>query len=458
MSNEHLEQYKSLDHIIVPQRSWQLTQRGVGMDNVFLEPQYVPHIPDNGLLLRVDASVICTSDVKNIWSPQARDRIVGHTGKSGYDIEGSGVVNGHEAALTVVGVGNDIKTYQKGDRVILQADLREFDDGQAVGYRVPGAFRGFCLWGPVVHDKYLIKLEKDIGYAEAALIEGPTCVYASHQVGPVRDTDKVMWINGVGGPMGTMHTEEILLRRKIGKYQGIQTLIVSDIDSGRLESYYKRFGPRFEEANIRLVTFNPRDFSGQVGLPPIDPLKGVLADYYLELGPSADITLANLVSLRNGAIINIYSSYSHGTGDVVLRDGTDTTLKAIHTQNRTVEGTIGTVVGRPFTFTGNSGSTVEDMRTVLARLQNGDIETYHFASAVTGYDMIEDAIHAQHDRRFPGKIVIFNQVRNLPLTAICDLHDLVTDDESVHADIDAGRLTRRIEDALLSRWLDPAAE
>ncbi|HLC97100.1 MAG TPA: alcohol dehydrogenase catalytic domain-containing protein [Candidatus Nanoarchaeia archaeon] len=447
MKQNKLARYGSLDSHMPPDRYWAFVQRGEGIDSTNFELWETPSVTDNAVLLRVDASVICTSDVKNIWTPYARERIVGADGKSGFDIEGTGIVNGHEATLTVVKVGDKVQDFNSGDRVVLQADLRGYANNQAVGYRVFGAFRGFAQWGPVVQE-YLIKLDRDIGYIEAALVEGPTCAYASHQVGPVRDDDHTVWINGVGGPMGNMHTEEILLRRKEGKYQGITTLVVSDLDAKRLQAYEQKFGAELASAGVRLLPFNPSGMSG--GLPNQGEFRDLKIDYYLELAPIADVTLQNLQALRDHAVINVYSSYNRGEGPIQLASGQASSLKAIHSANTILEARIG---GRPFVVTGNSGSTLQDMRDVLKRLEDGKINTYGFAEAVTGWQKLPEALEAQHDRKFNQKICVLNQVADLPLTAISDLTKLPVEWGDAIEDIEKGRLTRRVEDALLEHYL-----
>ena len=449
-----LMDYKRFTNYTPQQTTWVFVQRGVGLANCFME-SWPLNLTNDAVEVRFDASAICTSDVKNIMYPYQRSRIVGkadatHTfGDVGFDIAGQGIVNGHEATFTVTRVGNDVENFRPGQRGILQADLREYKDGQAAGYRINGAFRGLGIWGPVLKN-YLIKLGRDIGYAEAALIEGPTCVYASHDVGPVRDADKVVWLNGVGGPMGIMHTEEILLRRKQGKYKGIQALVVSDVNPSRLDAYVKRFERELSNLGIRLMAFDPTKTGKEAGLPEGGDFKDLKVDYYIELAPCAEITLKNLVALRDDAVINVYASYSQGTGDVTLDNGSQTTLKACHEANRTCTGMIN---GRHFTITGNSGSSVEHMRTVLKRLEDRLIVTDHFAAAVTGYKSLKQAIDAQDKKRYNGKIVVFNQIPDLPLMGIEQLAHLPVEWGDIMADIKRGRFTRQVEDVLLEHCL-----
>ena len=67
----------------------------------------VPEIGRNEVLIRVEASALCKSDVDVYdWTPLVE--------KANYDLP---FVMGHEFAGTIVKVGEDVQGYQEGDRV-----------------------------------------------------------------------------------------------------------------------------------------------------------------------------------------------------------------------------------------------------------------------------------------------------------------------------------------------------
>jgi hypothetical protein len=72
-------------------------------------------------------------------------------------------------------------------------------------------------------------------------------------------------------------------------------------------------------------------------------------------------------------------------------------------------------------FTGTSGSAIEDQAAVIRKTTAGELSPNRSVAAVGGIEAAWDGIQAMMQGRFPGKIVIFPQVRGLPLTGIADL-------------------------------------
>lgn len=85
--------------------------------DIRLEERPVPHIGPGELLMRVEASGICGSDVME-W----------------YRIQKAPLVLGHEVAGEVVEVGKDVQTFEEGDRIV-------------VDHHVPCNTCSYCLSG-----------------------------------------------------------------------------------------------------------------------------------------------------------------------------------------------------------------------------------------------------------------------------------------------------------------------
>ena len=139
-------------------------------------PEYGP----NELLVRHDATGICFSDIKVIKAGQNHPRIR-------KNMQEDPVVLGHEVAMTVVGVGENLrKQYQPGDRFIIQADI--YVDGVmwTYGYEVQGGFSQYNVIDQRTlngdEGNYLIPVKPSMGYAEAALTEPWACIEASYTV------------------------------------------------------------------------------------------------------------------------------------------------------------------------------------------------------------------------------------------------------------------------------------
>ena len=135
--------------------------------------------PDE-LLVRHDAVGLCFSDVKVIRAGQSHPRIY-------RDMRTQPVVLGHEVALTVVGVGQNLRNqYQVGDRFLIQADIYIGGVNYAYGYEIQGGLSQFNILDQRVLNGddgcYLLPLQPGTGYAEAALTEPWACVEAAYNI------------------------------------------------------------------------------------------------------------------------------------------------------------------------------------------------------------------------------------------------------------------------------------
>jgi len=97
-------------------------------------------------------------------------------------------------------------------------------------------------------------------------------------------------------------------------------------------------------------------------------------------------------------------------------------------------------------FIGTSGSTLEDMRIVLAKVVGGTLDTNLSVGAVSGMAGAIDGLGAVRDRTVAGKIIVYPQLTELPLL---DLDALAARFPSVGAKLDRGGWTKAAEDELL---------
>ncbi len=156
---------------------------GTGLDSVGRdgrpEPSKVPGPAHDQMLVRVDAVGLCYSDVKLI-------RLGGdHPKLYGRDLAVNPTRFGHEATVTVVEVGDGLKSsYSTGDRLAIQPDIYEGGRHNSYGYTIPGALIQYHLIGPEILDAddgaYVIGVDQRIGYAAAALSEPWACVEAAY--------------------------------------------------------------------------------------------------------------------------------------------------------------------------------------------------------------------------------------------------------------------------------------
>ena len=161
-------------------RIWPLY--GAGLENMGVDEKTIevpmPAFGPDELLVRHDACGLCFSDIKVIRLGQEHPRIY-------RDMRKDPVVLGHEVAMTVVGVGENLKDqYKAGDRFIIQADIFVDGVGYAYGYEIQGGLSKYNVIDQRILNgdggNYLIPLRPQTGYAESALVEPWACVIAAY--------------------------------------------------------------------------------------------------------------------------------------------------------------------------------------------------------------------------------------------------------------------------------------
>ena len=169
----------------VPGQYWLWPLYGAGLENLGVDEKPIlvqtPSCGPDQLLVRHDAVGLCFSDTKIIKAGETHPRLMGRNMKT------NPVVLGHEVSLTVMQVGSNLKgQYMPGDRFIVQADIYYKGVGLAYGYALQGGLSQFNIIGDeILHGDegcYLLPVQPETGYAQAALTEPWACVTASYDV------------------------------------------------------------------------------------------------------------------------------------------------------------------------------------------------------------------------------------------------------------------------------------
>lgn len=182
MHSNKLTRYRNAQHPIPPKMlRWHLY--GAGLENLGKngQPEEVP-VPEPGddeLLVRIDALGLCFSDTKVVSLGEKHPRLVGR------DLQKEPVVLGHEVSCTVVKVGKNLQDrFKVGQRFIVQADVFYQGKSIAYGYVLPGGMTQYGIIGEEILEGdegcYLLPIQDEDGYVEAALVEPWACVVASY--------------------------------------------------------------------------------------------------------------------------------------------------------------------------------------------------------------------------------------------------------------------------------------
>jgi hypothetical protein len=78
-------------------------------------------------------------------------------------------------------------------------------------------------------------------------------------------------------------------------------------------------------------------------------------------------------------------------------------------------------------YTGTSGLTIDDQAAVMHRAEEGSLSPGRMVAAIGGMETVPEAIQAVIDGTYPGKIVVFPQIHDLPLMGLDELKDKLPD-------------------------------
>jgi threonine dehydrogenase-like Zn-dependent dehydrogenase len=554
VTNEKLEEYRIADAPLPEMnRLWPLY--GAGLENLGVDGQAIdvpmPEYGPDELLVRHDACGLCFSDIKIIRLGQEHPRIY-------RDMWANPVTLGHEVTMTVVGVGENLRQeYRVGDRYIIQADIYADGVNLAYGYEIQGGLSKYGVIDQRVLNgddgNYLIPVQPDTGYAEAALTEPWACVIAAYEltyrtglkaggttwiigaggqeeytisagfdqashpdrlmltrapVGfaawlreqaaalgvevievddianpPVTPVDDIVllgadpeiveaasphlamhgilafmadapmsrkaavdvgrvhynrwtyvgstssdiaraysdvpvrsslkpggraWFVGAGGPMGRMHVQ-----RAIQSHDGPDTIVCSDVSDSRLDDLCTSFAAEAEAKGIEWVCLNP--LHKEAYQAALTHYQDEGFDDIIVLAPVPAVISEAAAYLASKGVMNIFAGVARGT--TAELDLSDAYLKDAR-------------------VIGHSASTIEDLRLMLSQAESGDLSPNRSVAAVGSLSAVRDGLQAVLDTAYPGKVVIYPHIKEMSLTALPDLKDVLP---SVYAKLKDGR-------------------
>ncbi len=195
--------------------------------DVRIEEMPVPQIGPGELLVRIEASGICGSDVME-W----------------YRLDRAPLVLGHEIGGQIVTVGEGVERYKEGDRVsaahhvpcntchyCLSGHHTVCDTLRQTNFD-PGGFAEYVRLPAINVDRGILLLPDEVSYEEATFIEPLACVMRGQRLAGIQPGNSVLVIGS--GIAGLLH---VMLARTLGAGR----VIATDINDYRLEAA-QRFG------------------------------------------------------------------------------------------------------------------------------------------------------------------------------------------------------------------------
>jgi D-arabinose 1-dehydrogenase-like Zn-dependent alcohol dehydrogenase len=134
-----------------------------------------------------------------------------------------------------------------------------------------------------------------------------------------------------------------------------------------------------------MAAFTEQGFDDVVVLAPIP---AVIADAAAHLAPRG--------------VMNIFAGVARGT--IASLDLSDAYLRDVR-------------------VIGHSASTIDDLRLMLFQAETGQLSPNRSVAAVGSLGAARDGLRSVLDTAFPGKVVIYPNIQDMPLTALPDLKD-----------------------------------
>ena len=228
--------------------------------------------------------------------------------------------------------------------------------------------------------------------------------------GEIRPQDKILVV-GAGGPMGQMH----VLRSVCLDASGL-SVVGTDFDDDRLAALQAKAQPTADANGVGLRLLNPKT----------EPLEEEFS-YFALMAPFGELVSDAIQNSQQGALINIFAGIPAPTKHELDLD-------------RYIE--LGC-----FMF-GTSGSTIEDMRIVLGKLEGDQLDTNRSVDAVSGMAGAIDGIESVKQRTMAGKIIVYPMLHDMGLIPLDQLSQHFPE---VAAKLDNGNWTKQAEQALLSQ-------
>lgn len=203
---------------------------------------------------------------------------------------------------------------------------------------------------------------------------------------------------GAAGPMGQMHVQ-----RALQAQEGPGLLVATDLVPERLAVIGTKFAQLIaaRRGRTEVVLRTPDGQSSQAFNEALMDLTGG-AGYsdIVVLAPSAGVIAGAAPMLARGGVMNIFAGLARGTkAPIDLRR----------------------VICDGVRFTGTSGSAIRDLRNMLDAAESGRLDPNLSVAAIAGFRDARKGIEGVMNQAYPGKIVIYPQILDFPLTPLAEL-------------------------------------
>ena len=251
-------------------------------------------------------------------------------------------------------------------------------------------------------------------------------VAAAYHDQPVRSNLKPggrAWIVGAGGPMGRMHVQ-----RAIEFNNPPSVIVCTDVSDMRLSELCEAFADQAKAKGIRFICLNPTKAaeyeaatsalrqSGYDDIIVLAPVPAAIADAGKYLAP--------------GGVMNVFAGVARGT------------LATLDLSGAYLQGT---------RIIGHSASLMSDFELVLDKTNSGELSPNRSVAAIGSLSAARDGLKAVKEATLAGKVVIYPNIKELPLTTLGELKEKMP---SVYDRLNSrGEWTKEAEEEFLRQML-----
>jgi len=280
----------------------------------------------------------------------------------------------------------------------------------------------------------------------------------------IRPGDRINVV-GAGGPMGMMH----VIRNICQGVEGV-SVFASDLDEGRLATLTRIAAPLARKNGVKYKAYNPikeeapAAFDYTVLMAPIPEL---VAASVRSAPPKKGDRIYRIIQLilsktvlyggnRESCIVNRESNHEPRTTSHESRQMRGESKKgglinifAGIAATITAKIDLDAYIRKRLYFIGTSGSTLDDMKRMLAKAESGRLDTNVTLGAVCGLEGATEGIRAVENRSIAGKIIVYPACKSLGLVPLEELNEKMPE---VAKCLNNGLWTRAAEQKLLESF------
>ena len=226
--------------------------------------------------------------------------------------------------------------------------------------------------------------------------------------------DEIVNVVGAGGPMGMMH----VIRNVCQGVPGV-TVYAGDVDDNRLAALSQIVAPLAEKNGVEYKPYNASNEQMELDYT-----------YTVLMAPVPELVATAVHCAAPRGIVNIFAGIpATVTGQIDLD----------------------AYIEKRLYFIGTSGSTLDDMKRMLEKVESDRLDTNVSVAAICGFEGAVEGIRAVENRSIAGKIMVYPACRSLGLIRLEDLPQKMPD---VAACLKNGLWTREAEKTLLEKYAD----